>query len=153
MMHVFGAGHRAAPPALALDVRSWPIIEWSARRIQQIVLLHLASRCSETVGRTDIASQHGSTLWCGLVSSGLVGLSWRWQELAPGVLVIADPLAIRSNLRWLGDDGHVLGEIAEAALHTRLVVGLRWQHAVHEALQVNVPAPVVSWPQQPLARC
>jgi hypothetical protein len=153
MMQGLNAGDRAAPPALALDVRSWPIIEWSARRIQQIVLLHLASRCTEAVDRADIASQHGSTLWCGLVSSGLVGVSWSWQHIAPGVLVIADPLAICSNLRWLGDDGHVLGAIAGAALHNRLVAGLHWQHAVQGAVQANIPAPVVSWPEQPFARC
>lgn len=153
MMQGLSAGDRAAPPALALDVRSWPIIEWSAGRIQQIVLVHLASRGDEALGRADVASQYGSTLWCGLVSSGLVGVSWSWQQIAPGVLAIADPLAICSNLRWLGDDGHVLGAIAGAALHNRLVGGLYWQDAVRDAVQANTPAPVVSWPEQPFVRC
>lgn len=136
-----------------MDVHPWPIIEWSAHRIQQIALLHLASRRSEAACGPDGAAQRGSTLWCGLVASGLVGVTWTWQQIAPGVLVIADPLAIRSNLRWLGDDGHLLGEIAVAALHTRLVVPLRWAQPVRDALRSDVPEPVVSWLPQSVARC
>lgn len=152
MMHISIDSNDTPPSPFTMNVRSWPIIEWSAGRIQQIALLHLASRCDEAAARLGFAARYGSTLWCGLVSSGLVGLSWSWQQIAPGVLVIADPMAIRSNLRWLGDDGHVLGEIAEAALHNRLVAGLCWRQVVRESACAHVLPPIVSWQGRPSAR-
>ncbi len=80
----------------------------------------------------------GQTLWAWHGDEGDVGLAWDWIQLTPGVVAMADPMAVVTNLRLLGDEGEVL-TASESARHINYIVhGLPWQHEVQLAL--NGPA-------------
>jgi hypothetical protein len=125
----------------SVDVRRWPIIEWSAQGIQQLELLHLESRdvakASACSGRSTLPLRAGVSVWGGLVPQGMVGLSWQWQEVLPGVAAVADPMDVHSNLHWISSDGQRLSPLATASMFLRVIERLPWQQ---EALQPS-PAP------------
>lgn len=63
------------------------------------------------------------------------GLAWDWVQICQGVVAMADPMCVVTNLRLLGTEGQVL-TTQEAALHlNRLIHDLPWQDEVQLALQ------------------
>lgn len=108
------------------QVDRWPMISWSAQNLHQLQLVHLDSWLLAATRAAD-GGPLGRSVWTGLGTDGLVGLAWNWAQVQPGVLALADPLAVQSNLRLLGSDGVPLGRSAMALVHGRLVNGLAWQ--------------------------
>lgn len=61
------------------------------------------------------------------------GLLWDWAEIAQGVLALADPMSVVTNLRLVTTQGRVLTS-GEAALHLNLLVhDIPWQAEVWRA--------------------
>jgi hypothetical protein len=78
----------------------------------------------------------GQTLWGSEWRDAEAGLAWDWILIGNGVIAMADPMCIISNMRLLGQQGEVLTGY-EAALHyNQLVHRLRWQDEVWRAIQV-----------------
>lgn len=76
----------------------------------------------------------GQTIWGQQLDDGRAGLAWDWIEIAHGVLAMADPLGVVTNLRLISEHGDVL-TADEAALHiSRLVRRLPWQDEVSRVL-------------------
>ena len=76
----------------------------------------------------------GQTLWAGYGSDGDVGMAWDWVQLTRGVVAMADPMAVVTNLRLVGGEGQVL-DVYESARHINFIVhGLPWQDEVERAL-------------------
>ncbi|OYU93695.1 MAG: hypothetical protein CFE45_20585 [Burkholderiales bacterium PBB5] len=76
----------------------------------------------------------GQTLWACCGSEGDVGMAWDWVQLTRGVVAMADPMAVVTNLRLVGDEGQVL-DVFESARHINFIVhGLPWQDEVERAL-------------------
>jgi hypothetical protein len=72
----------------------------------------------------------GQTFWIGPAEAGEAGMAWDWVRLDGGVVAMADPMAVISNLRLVDPQGHVLTSF-QAALHLNaLVHGLPWQDEV-----------------------
>lgn len=88
----------------------------------------------------------GQTIWAWHGEEGDVGLAWDWVQLTRGVVAMADPMAVVTNLRLVGHEGEALTAF-ESARHINCIVhGLPWQHEVERALGcstacVAVPAP------------
>lgn len=79
----------------------------------------------------------GQTIWAGSAASGEAGMAWDWVEIGPGVVAMADPLAVITNLRVLGDEGEVLTAYDAARWLNHLVHRLPWQDAVGRALSTR----------------
>lgn len=76
----------------------------------------------------------GQTLWAGVFRNGEAGMAWDWVHLQRGVVAMADPMCVVTNLRLLGSQGEVLTAF-QAALHlNELVHNLPWQSEVARAL-------------------
>ena len=76
----------------------------------------------------------GQTLWAWHSADGDMGMAWDWVQLTPGVVAMADPMAVVTNLRLVGEEGEELTAY-EAALHFNAIVhALPWQHEVELAL-------------------
>jgi hypothetical protein len=77
----------------------------------------------------------GQTVWSEHTEDGEAGLAWDWVEITHGVVAMANPLGVVTNLRLVGQHGEVL-TAHEAALYiSRMVRELPWQDEVWRALR------------------
>jgi hypothetical protein len=113
-------------------LRAWPPLLWQVGRSIPIHLQHLGTQITnpgDAVFRTA-----GQTLWAWHGNDGDVGIAWDWVQLTRGVVAMADPMAVVTNLRLVGEEGEVLTAF-EAARHFNVIVNsLPWQHEVERAL-------------------
>ena len=122
--------HALSAPIPAWAVFAWPTVLWQAPHHERLHFLHLGTRVTYT--GDPVCS--GQTLWGDPAGDHAAGLAWDWIELAQGVVAMADPMAVITNVRLLGPGGAVLTSV-EAALHLHeLVHALPWQCEVQRAL-------------------
>jgi hypothetical protein len=77
----------------------------------------------------------GQTLWGGNLDDGDAGVAWDWVQISRGVVALADPMSVVTNLRLVGDEGEVLTALQSALYLNALVHGLPWQTEVERALR------------------
>lgn len=120
------------PPSIpAWAVFAWPTVLWQASHPQGCRFLHLGTRVT-SVGQPACA---GQTLWGDSEAEPAAGLAWDWIELTHGIVAMADPMAVITNVRLIGPAGEVL-TASEAAPHlNELVHALPWQNEVQRAIQ------------------
>lgn len=120
-----------APPPWALF--SWPTVFCQANLPGQPRFIHLSTRIvysgDETVPVT------GQTLWAQHLDDGEAGLAWDWVEVAHGVVAMADPMGVATNLRLVGSAGQVLAAHEAAMTICRWVRQIPWQDEVWRALR------------------
>jgi hypothetical protein len=77
----------------------------------------------------------GDTAWGALLDGRLVAAAWDWVEVLPGVVSLADPDNVLTNLRFL-DAGGCYEEPTRAVISiNRLIHQTPWQTAVCAALR------------------
>lgn len=76
----------------------------------------------------------GQTLWCGEFESGAAGVAWDWVSLPYGVVAIADPMAMITNLQLVDTEGGVLAPLELVRRLNEIVHALPWQGEVQRAL-------------------
>jgi hypothetical protein len=113
-------------------LRAWPPLLWQADRKVNLHLRHLGTRVTnpgDQVSRTA-----GQTLWASVSEDGEAGMAWDWVHLSRGVVAMADPLSVITNLRLIGPEGTVLNTYQSALHLNELVQALPWQDEVERAL-------------------
>lgn len=113
-------------------LRAWPPLLWQVGKQIPQRLQHLATQITnpgDAMFRTV-----GQTLWAWHGDEGDVGMAWDWIQLTRGVVAMADPMAVITNLRLVGDEGEVLSAFESARHFNWIVHGLPWQHEVERAL-------------------
>ena len=122
-------------------LRAWPPLLWQVGKSEPLRLQHLGTQV--TSAGDLLTHTVGQTLWAWRGNDGDVGMAWDWVQLARGVVAIADPMAVLSNLRLINDEGEVLTAF-ETALHLNDIVhGLPWQREVARALGSPPGAPAL----------
>jgi hypothetical protein len=118
-------------------LRAWPPLLWQANCTSQLHFVHLDTR---VLRAEDAGGPIGQTLWIGPAADGEAGVAWDWVLVERGIVAMADPMSVITNLRLIGPAGEVLTAF-EAALHlNRLVHDLPWQHEVCRLLaEAQVP--------------
>ena len=116
------------------ELLSWPTV-WSGTEDHTGIasrLRHLStSVCQE---RTDDGCVIGQVLF-GLESGAeRFGIAWDWVALGGRVLAIADPMAIVSNLHFVGGDGRAVAESERILELNNVVNSVPWQRRVCRAL-------------------
>lgn len=76
----------------------------------------------------------GQTIWAGSAAEGEAGMAWDWVLITRGVVAMADPMSVISNLRLVGDQGEVLTAQQSARFLNEIVRALPWQSEVQRAL-------------------
>jgi hypothetical protein len=105
---------------------------WQVSRHGPLRLQHLGTQIT-CPGAT--SCRHvGQTIWAWRGDEGDVGMAWDWVQLHCGVVAMADPMAVVTNLRLVSDDGEVLTAYESACHINAIVHGLPWQQAVEQAL-------------------
>lgn len=128
--HTLDTSAARSGPIPAWAVFAWPTVLWQAPHRRPPRFRHLGTRV--TYAGAPVRS--GQTLWGDGEGELAAGLAWDWIEVAQGVVAMADPMAVVTNVRLLGPGGEVL-TANEAAPHlTGLVHALPWQTEVQLAL-------------------
>jgi hypothetical protein len=97
---------------------------------------HLGTRvtpCGDTPGPAT-----GQTMWAAQAAQGDAGMAWDWVQIARGVVAIADPMCVVTNVRLIGDEGEVLTAQQAARFLNELVRALPWQQEVQRALCARI---------------
>jgi hypothetical protein len=119
-------------------LRAWPPLLWQVGRLAPPGLHHLSTQVTQTGDPAVGAS--GQTLWACKGDEGAVGLAWDWVQLHCGVVAMADPLAVVTNLRLVGDEGELLTTYESARHFSAYVHALPWQLAVERAVEQALAA-------------
>ena len=111
---------------------AWPPLLWQVGKQIPLRLQHLGTQV--TSPGDALSCTLGQTFWAWHGQEGDVGMAWDWVQLMPGVVALADPMAVVSNLRLVGEAGAVLTAF-ESARHFNCVLrALPWQGEVERAL-------------------
>ena len=113
-------------------VCAWPPLLWQASRAPQLLLTHLGTRVLNFGDHHEPCT--GQTLWGDDREAQSAGVAWDWVQLQQGVVAMADPLGLVTNLKLLDDDGEALTNFQMAVKLHQLVHALPWQSEVQRAL-------------------
>jgi hypothetical protein len=105
---------------------------WQADSATRLHLVHLGTRVLHYGG--DAAPCSGQTLWGEATHDRSAGVAWDWVELQEGVVAMADPLGLVTNLKLLDAKGEALSAFEVAVRLNGLVHALPWQNEVQRAL-------------------
>jgi hypothetical protein len=82
----------------------------------------------------------GQTIWAAPLNGGQVGMAWDWIHLSRGVVAMADPLSVVTNLRLVHADGDGLSMLETLRYLNEVVHTLDWQDEVERVLTINEQA-------------
>ncbi len=120
------------PPATAWSLRAWPRLLWQAGAHPRVRFHHIDTcivlPCDNSGPPT------GQTVWATHVADCQAGMAWDWVQVTQGVVAIADPMSLVTNVRLIGEEGEVLTAQQSARFLNELVRSLPWQQEVHRAL-------------------
>src|SRR2546426_5761553 len=114
MTHPIHLRRIPTPMTPAWIVCAWPPLLWQAECAPELHFVHLGTR---VLSRGD-ANQpcSGQTVWGNAGPEPAAGVAWDWIEIHEGVVAIADPFALVTNLQLLDERGERLPRM-QAALH------------------------------------
>lgn len=76
----------------------------------------------------------GSTVWVGSIDGVYAGLAWEWVELRSGVVMLADPNSIITNVQVVGADRQATDPL-DAIVNLNVILHrLPWQDSVGDVL-------------------
>lgn len=114
-------------------VCAWPPVLWQASNAPQMHLVHLGTRVLN-VGDSACPSS-GQTLWGDPDLEHSAGVAWDWVELHRGVVALADPFGLVTNLKLIDERGEALSTYQVHVRLNEIVHSLPWQSEVQRALQ------------------
>jgi len=120
------------PLATAWSLRAWPPLLWQASEPKPVRFHHLGTRV--VLGGDAPGAAAGQTVWAAHDAAGEAGMAWDWVQIARGVVAIADPMSVVTNVRLIGEEGEVLTALQAARFLNELVRTLPWQLEVQRAL-------------------
>ncbi len=111
-------------------VKAWPMVEWYLPDATDRwpALWHVQTQVRDGSDRP--GRRFGDTVWIGVVNGKSVGLAWDWVELRPGVVMMADPNSVITNLRFLTPQRHYQEHAVAMVSLNRLTHHLPWQDTV-----------------------
>ena len=119
-------------------LRAWPPLLLQPQCLPNLPrqLRHLGTQITLSAG--SLSRPAGQTMWGGSGTDGEAGMAWDWIQLARGVVALADPMSVVSNLRLVGNEGEVLTAAEAARYLNEIVHALPWQSEVQRALHAGV---------------
>lgn len=125
--------HPDSATATPWALHAWPPLLWQARKPQPVHFHHVSTRVATNSTDSSHAAA-GQTVWTAHAADGDAGMAWDWIEIARGVVALADPMSLVTNVRLIGDQGEVLTAQQSALFLNELVRELPWQAEVQRAL-------------------
>jgi hypothetical protein len=113
-------------------VCAWPPVVCPALRTPDLHFVHLGTRVFSSAEPDSPTT--GQTLWGGTSGQSAAGVAWDWVEIRDGVVAMADPFGLVTNLQLLDSRGLVLSGFEATLRLNELVHALPWQSEVQRAL-------------------
>jgi len=113
-------------------VCTWPPLLWQAECAPKLHFVHLGTKVLSRVDGDQPCS--GQTVWGNASTEPAAGVAWDWIEIHEGVVAIADPFALVTNLQLLDENGEPLPSTQAALYLNEIVHTLPWQSEVQRAL-------------------
>jgi hypothetical protein len=110
---------------------------WQVEQLQRLQLRHLGTRVTNPGDQ--ISRTAGQTIWASNVG-GQVGMAWDWIHLSRGIVAMADPLSVVTNLRLINADGDGLPMLETLRYLNEVVHTLDWQDEVEQVMVLNEQA-------------
>ena len=112
-----------------LDIVGWPRVAMSptacAQEVARFMPLGLVGHPA-----TEHEHGHGQVVW-GIVRDGTrMAIAWDWTEAAPGIVVLADPMVVLTNLQLVDNEGFPLSYEDRILALSAAINGWDWQSAV-----------------------
>jgi hypothetical protein len=102
---------------------------WQADAAPELHFVHLGTRVLTGTGTCA-----GQTLWGESSDARSAGVAWDWVQIQRGVVALADPLGLVTNLKLLDARGEALTPFELAVHLNEIVHALPWQSEVRRAL-------------------
>ena len=102
----------ADSPVMPWSLRAWPPLLWQLDAATRVRFRHLDTRVTFVGNACEPTA--GQTMWAGRADDGAAGMAWDWVQVGQGVVAMADPMSVVTNLRLLGSEGEVLTAHAAA---------------------------------------
>lgn len=118
-------------------LRAWPPVLWQATSTSKLHFTHLGTRV--LTSHDSHQPSTGQTLWGGGRDHGGAGVAWDWIQVMPGIVAMADPMSVITNLRLLGAEGEVLTAWQAARYLNQIVHDLPWQEEVQRVIGNAAP--------------
>jgi hypothetical protein len=118
------------------SLRTWPKLLWQVKTSFGPGFQHLSTSVIYTEGGANKAQ--GQTLWAAHAARGDAGMAWDWVQISQGVVAIADPLSLETNLRLLSASGEPLCAHQSTLILNQFVRDLPWQYEVHRVLSATL---------------
>jgi len=113
-------------------VCAWPPVVCPAQKTGELHFVHLGTRVL-LPGDTETPTS-GQTLWGGPSGDGAAGVAWDWVQIQEGIVAMADPFGLVTNLKFVNAKGDVLTGFEATLRLNELVHALPWQNEVQRAL-------------------
>lgn len=108
----------------------WNLVGWSPVMATPAQLAACIDSLMPSGEPPTIRESTGQTLWTGSLNGMPFGIGWEWFELCPGVLALADPMMVMTNLFLIDEEGRVLSEDRRVLCLNSVIHGLAWQQQV-----------------------
>jgi hypothetical protein len=129
------AASHACPP---WTVRAWPPLLWQVENLRRLQLRHLGTRVTNPGDQ--ISRTAGQTIWSAPTDGGQAGMAWDWIHLSCGIVAMADPLSVLTNMRLVNFDGNGLAMLETQRSLNEVVRTLNWQDEVERVLSLREEA-------------
>ena len=116
-------------------VCAWPPVTCPVVQTTDLHFVHLGTRVLNTGDGENPTT--GQTIWGGPSGDGAAGVAWDWVQIQDGVVAMADPFGLVTNLQFVGDQGELLSGFEATLRLNELVHTLPWQSEVQRALSRN----------------
>ena len=115
-------------------IKSWPIIDWfpPSPEDEWPSFLHMSTQVRHERRGTEPCV--GSTVWVGSLDGVYAGLAWEWVELRTGVLMLADPNSIITNIQVVGVGRQAMDALDASVSLNCILHRLSWQDLVGDVL-------------------
>jgi hypothetical protein len=111
---------------------------WQVENLRPLLLRHLGTRVTNPGDQ--LSRTAGQTIWAAAANEGQAGMAWDWIQLSRGLVAMADPLSVVTNLRLVNPDGDVLSPLESLRHLNEIVHALPWQDEVERVLMVSEQA-------------
>lgn len=116
----------------AWTVRAWSPLLWQVSAAASLQMEHLGTQITRAGGAG--GSTLGQTVWAFCGNERQAAMAWDWIHLARGIVAMADPMSVVTNLTLVGPEGEPLTEL-ECARHLNGIVHrLPWQDEVERVM-------------------
>jgi hypothetical protein len=121
-----------------MTVHAWQVVTWNTLKIPVVDWEALVGKLQHTSAsyyfdEREPAAAKGQVLWSTDTGDTPVGLAWDWAEVRDRLLVLADPMAVVSNIALVDEDGTAIDPREQLVRLNDMIHSLPWQERLIES--------------------